>query len=278
MPKIVVECTYCGKEFEKWPSHTGKNNFCQRKHRNIWMKGRFLGENNPNFGNKWSDKQKENLSQKTLARVDEKFRNNCSKSNKGKKFSQERINKMHGHRSRESYIRVHSEETKKIIGIKSKKKFEDEKYIKKQRETMEARGHWVKEENISDKDIYYKESKWPKKMWDLIENSKQLKLLKENGVFNCRTNTKGVVRDHIYGRMNGFNNKVFPEILRHPCNCRILMHSNNVSKRSKNNDSDFTIEELCVKIEQYKGHWFEQSIVLEKITQYRRGIKWKRIM
>ena len=44
-------------------------------------------------------------------------------------------------------------------------------------------------------------------------------MLKTLGVFNSKTNVNGIVRDHIFSRAMGFKFKVFPEILRHPCNC-----------------------------------------------------------
>ena len=47
-------------------------------------------------------------------------------------------------------------------------------------------------------------------MFDIITDSNQQKLLKEFGIFNSYSNTKGVVRDHMYSRLSGFKNGVFP--------------------------------------------------------------------
>ena len=67
-------------------------------------------------------------------------------------------------------------------------------------------------------------------MWRYFEllsfqSLNEINLLKQFGMFNIETNTKGVVRDHIYGRKSGFKEKVPPEILRHPANCEIILHS-----------------------------------------------------
>lgn len=85
-------------------------------------------------------------------------------------------------------------------------------------------------------------------MFDKIEDPNQMKLLEEIGV-KSSTNKNGVVRDHIYGRKNGFHNKVFPEILRHPCNCQVITHGENVSKGHRNKN----LEELFRKIKLYDG-------------------------
>ena len=49
------------------------------------------------------------------------------------------------------------------------------------------------------------------------------------------------VRDHIFGRKNGFVLGVFPEIIRHPANCQIITHSDNIKKSLKNGDSDIKL-------------------------------------
>ena len=58
----------------------------------------------------------------------------------------------------------------------------------------------------------------------------------------------GVSRDHIYSVNEGFKNKVDPKIISHPANCRLMVHSENISKNKK---SDITIEELLIKIDNW---------------------------
>lgn len=43
-------------------------------------------------------------------------------------------------------------------------------------------------------------------------------------------------------------NNVSPELLSHPANCKLILHSENLKKNSKCN---MTIDELIVKIEEF---------------------------
>jgi len=65
--------------------------------------------------------------------------------------------------------------------------------------------------------------------------------------------------------------KVFPEILRHPENCQIITHGENVSKRFKLCGCCISLEELFIKIEQYKGNLDEQEKCIKLIKKYRQG-------
>ena len=114
-------------------------------------------------------------------------------------------------------------------------------------------------------------------MFDRANDKEQI-LLKEFGVFNCRNNSKGVVRDHAYSRKSGFENKVFPEILRHPCNCRIITHSDNTKKRkARYVDADsITLQSLFNEIIKYEGKWDEQQKCLSLINDYFSGKRWNR--
>ena len=60
-------------------------------------------------------------------------------------------------------------------------------------------------------------------------------MLKLYGFANAKNHkTIGITRDHIYSRKSGFINGVFPEILRHPANCKLMLNYENSSKSSKN--------------------------------------------
>lgn len=117
-------------------------------------------------------------------------------------------------------------------------------------------------------------SNWIEKMFDKIKDEKQIKLLKEKGVFNVYTNNKGVVRDHIFMRYSGFKQGVFPEILRHPCNCQIITHGQNISKEYKKDNQ--TLEELFEKIINYNKDWKEQNKCLKLIQEYQKGKRYKK--
>ena len=103
-------------------------------------------------------------------------------------------------------------------------------------------------------------------------------LLKEFGVFNARTNSKGMVRDHQFSRKSGFQLGVFPELLRHPENCQIISHSENVRKRAKRyiDGDSITLSELFKRITKYNGDWQRQELCLELVDRYKNGKRWKR--
>ena len=79
----------------------------------------------------------------------------------------------------------------------------------------------------------------------------EFSLIEEYGWYkpvNRGNNLRGVSRDHIYSVNEGFKNKVDPKIISHPANCRLMVHSENISKNKK---SDITIEELLIKIDNW---------------------------
>lgn len=73
-------------------------------------------------------------------------------------------------------------------------------------------------------------------------------LIKEHGWYkptNRGNNLSGVSRDHIYSIKQGFVNNIPIEIISHPANCRLLIHTANFAKKDK---CDITIEDLKQKI------------------------------
>lgn len=266
MPKIIKHCQTCSAEFNVWPSSNQK--FCSKK----CMGLAFTGNNNPNYANYWSEENRIKQSKLVKSKVDDVYRIKAGSANRGKKFDAERIKKMHQHRTSDSYVRNHNEEIRKIIGKKSKEKFTDS-FKKNLRIKNEQLGNWVPLSQKTDWEIYKKQSNWISKMFDLISDEQQICLLNENKVFNSKTNRKGVVRDHKYSRYEGFINQVFPEILRHPENCEITLHSTNAKKRS---NSSLTLEELFSSILNYNGNWKEHEVCLKLIDEYKNGKRWNR--
>ena len=106
-------------------------------------------------------------------------------------------------------------------------------------------------------------------------------IFKKRGFFNKNSNTKGVVRDHKYSRYSGFQNDVPAIILRHPCNCQIILHSENVSKAHKGNrytDNDsISLKQLINNIKNFKGQWKEQKKVIEMIIKYNKESGFKEV-
>ena len=222
MPKTIKNCTVCKKEFTTYKQ---KQQSCSQKCNGI----RTKGENNPNLGNTWTREQKQKQSKLIKSKVDNDYREKAGSANRGKKFSSERIVKMHEMRSRESYSHPHTEETKRIIGLKSKEKFKNLEYQNRMRSIMTERGYWISEKDKSDWELYRFESHWKKPMIEFLTED-EIKILNSEGMYHNIKNKKGYVRDHMFSKKSGFDLKVFPELLRHPANLQLLSHSENSKK------------------------------------------------
>jgi hypothetical protein len=232
---------------------------CSRKCSAIF----HTGENNPNYGKKWNDEMKLKQSVIVKSKVDDEYRLKAGSANRGVKFTKDRIDSMHKHRDSSSYSRPHTEYSKNLIGIKSKQKY-TKGYIDNNRKLRVNRGYWVSDNDRNDYDFYVILTEWVKPMWDLCESD----LLSSIGIFNSITNINGLVRDHKVSRKFGFDNGVFPEIMRHPMNCDIITHSQNSSKREK---CTLSISELFDNIESYSGQWDENDLALIAINNWRIG-------
>lgn len=259
---MIKVCVICKKEFKTYRS---SQQTCSKKCMGI----NRTGSNNPNYGNSWTDEQKQIASDLKK----EQFNNNpeyaytCGKSNRGIKFSKDRVAAMHNHRSSESYKHPHTLETKKIIGQKSKNKWTQE-YRVRHRKKMEETGHWVRLEDKDPYDIYYKESNWQHNMIQFF-NIIEYENLNEHGIFS-KHNVKGWVRDHIVPRKVGYEYGLPPYILRHPANLQFISHSKNISKgfadrRLTNKEKEHIIDVLLEKILNFKTEWPEQEICLDYI-------------
>jgi len=65
---------------------------------------------------------------------------------------------------------------------------------------------------------------------------------------NKKNNLNGASRDHMYSVRDGWINKIDPKIISHPANCRIIKHTENISK---NYNSILSLEELLSKIDSW---------------------------
>ena len=82
-------------------------------------------------------------------------------------------------------------------------------------------------------------------------NEFDFELINQYGWYKAKNhgnNLNGISRDHIISVDYGFKNNIDPNIIRHPANCQLLRHNDNVSKNSK---SSMTIEELKDKIDKW---------------------------
>lgn len=270
-------CCICNNIFYKYESQMRNLEYpcCGKKCSNAHRSLHHCGENNNNYGKHWDDTKKEKQSKtiKTILDNDD-IRYKCGNANRGKTFNDDvRYNMSVAQRGENNpmYGKHHSSMSKLKISEASASKFTDE-YKASHKQTMIDMGFWVDDCDRSDVDVYNALSNWVDSMFN-DKNILGYPLINEYGVFNIYLNTKGVVRDHRVSRFDGFNNKLFPEILRHPCNCQIILHRDNVSKRSK---SSISIDMLFNNIIEYHGDWFEHDLCLELIRKYKIGERWER--
>ncbi len=231
------------------------------------------GNGNPNFGNRWTAKQKKRLSDNCLARRDKistRVKNDWIGNPIRRKAASAIMREVNPGQYASSL--PHTEATKIKIGLKSAAKWTPE-FKKQYQKTMEDLGHRRPLSEVPAAEIYYRLASWTKGMWNLGSASEK-ELLTEYGIFNSCTNKTGVVRDHRYGRWVGFYNNVFPELLRHPANCEIMTRSDNCRKFHKG-DQSLTLVELFILIENYSESWHEQDLCLTLIQQYRNGDRYK---
>lgn len=67
---------------------------------------------------------------------------------------------------------------------------------------------------------------------------------------NKNINMNGVSRDHLFSVYDGWINDIDPRIISHPANCRLILQSENASKR---NSSSITLDELLQRIAIWNG-------------------------
>jgi hypothetical protein len=89
--------------------------------------------------------------------------------------------------------------------------------------------------------------------FNIKENEEKfdMKLVENYGWYsptNKGDNLNGVSKDHMYSVRDGFINKVDPEIIKHPANCRLILHKENNIKKF---NSIISLEELEERIKNW---------------------------
>lgn len=270
--EIVKKHIFCSTECKgKWQSENIKG----EKHP-LYRKPGLSGANNGNYEHYWTIEQRQ-VGSKRMKKImeDSDKRYKAGNANRNKKIS-EQIRKNMSIGQIGIKRSPHTEKSRKLIGEKSKTKFTSE-FNKKFRKTMEDLGYWTNLSKKSDWEIYFRLSNWISNVINYL-TKEQIDIINISKFFNTKKNSKGVVRDHMYSRQSGFENSVFPEILRHPCNCDIITHSKNSGKRRNRyiDGNSQSLENLFLKIKNFDRDWFEQDLCLELINKYENGERWKR--
>lgn len=264
--RIYYICEICGKELHTFKSQISTDpkyhHYCCKEHQAIAYKILLKGRNNPNWNHRWNSEQRNHQSETIRKNFEEnpEYRYKCGVTNRGKtKDTCEHLKRASEKRKegiasgRIIVSRQHSKESKIKIGLHSKQFMNDPKTKEHYRKLNEENGNWLPLEQVSDWEIYQRAANWKHIKTDKI-----------------------LVRDHIYGRRAGYTNKVFPEILRHPCNLQYISRRENLKKvwKTKERDAGQTLDELFYKIEHFSGIWEEQQLCLELINRYKNGERW----
>ena len=102
----------------------------------------------------------------------------------------------------------------------------------------------------SIEDLYFKQCNFKFNLFD-YKDMFDIELLNKYGMYsaaNRGNNINGVDRDHKYSKKNGYKNHIDPYYISHPCNCQLLLHKNNLNKKTKNSIS---FEDLLIEIEKF---------------------------
>ena len=79
-----------------------------------------------------------------------------------------------------------------------------------------------------------------------------MKLVEKYGWYspsNKGNNLNGVSKDHMYSVREGFINNIDCEIIKHPANCKLMIHNEN---NLKNSTCSITLDELLNRIKNWK--------------------------
>lgn len=287
----TVPCDNCGMEFSKkfWFDVTRNSirnycgNFCRKAcatdnaprwtpERKAAHAAASTGSNNSNYGNKWTTEQRVALSEKQRSRfaADPSLAVKCGDSNRGVKFSTERIEAMHGHRLPSSYGRLRTDAEKMLIGERSAAKWTPE-YKEQHRARMEACGKWVPLAQVDNYRLYFRAANWVGTMEEFLTPQERIQY-DMVGKFHPWSNTRGMVRDHMVSRKMGYELNVPVELIRHPVNMQFLLHTDNVKKGRTDRllteqERSSRVDELIDKILRFDKPWKEHEICLQLVKE-----------
>jgi endogenous inhibitor of DNA gyrase (YacG/DUF329 family) len=78
---------------------------------------------------------------------------------------------------------------------------------------------------------------------------------------NKNDNLGGISRDHMFSIREGFEKGIDSKIISHPANCKLMIHTENISKNKK---SSITIEDLLNRIDKFNKK-YKNKIIMEDL-------------
>ncbi|MDA3781334.1 MAG: hypothetical protein PF487_14075, partial [Bacteroidales bacterium] len=108
--------------------------------------------------------------------------------------------------------------------------------------------------NMSEYQKYYRQCQFKFNLSN-YPNEFDFELIKQYGWYRAKNhgdNLNGVSRDHMISVKFGYENKISSEIIRHPANCQLMRHNENVSKYK---NCSISLEELINKIDIWNTKW-----------------------
>lgn len=248
---ISINCEYCGNEFEKTLSEYNRSKKLGRKHY---------------CSLKCNNNSKKNKPKYCLY---------CNKqyfsSEKDAKFCSQSCSAKYNNKNRKGEKRIFSENGKKNIREATRNRFkindnifkynQSPKYCKLCGEILKYRKRknifcnidckrQYDKRNMSEYQKYYHQCQFNFAL-NQYPDEYNFSLIEEHGWYQAKNhgdNLGGISRDHIYSIQEGYENKINPEIIRHPANCQLMIHNENVSKHKK---SGITINNLKEKIKNW---------------------------
>ena len=88
----------------------------------------------------------------------------------------------------------------------------------------------------------------------------EFSLIEKYGWYKAKNrgdNLNGVSRDHMLSVNEGFNMKIDPYLISHPANCKLMVHTDNVSKHKK---SSITKEDLIERINSWDKKYSKSGL------------------
>lgn len=131
------------------------------------------------------------------------------------------------------------------LNLKRNKLCSEECYAKLKEQRKKER-----QKNLTEKQIYKHACSFNFSVYKFPDEF-ELNLIEKHGWYKPRNrgdNLTGITRDHMLSRTFGFENNIPIEHIKHPANCQLLVHGDNISKGKK---SSISYQELLQRIDRW---------------------------